>query len=337
MVPRNTGDHGHGRLRVEAGGSGRGRVGGGFRDGSGDCGGGLRADGLRVRVGGLGLRVGGLGRWVGGPGLCVGGLRLRDGGLGFRDGLGRCGRVHGADAGGGLGFRVGGLGFRVAGLGFRVAGLGLRDGLGRYGRVHAAHGADAGDGPGGLRRLSGGPYGGEHTRRGNRALPDGGRGRGLRLGEGLRRTITRRGGSGLDRSGRRRRWPRITVVLRLGLRNRLLLNCLQLIWRLQSWPERRWRLRGQCGHRFLRADVRCGRLRITEQLTPLDGRTYAQRQQGDPADGNRQVDEHQLAGDHTGDEQTDRHDNEKRTEADHSRSPSRPCRPLLIPTGARDA
>ncbi len=118
------------------------------------------------------------------------------------------------------------------------------------------------------------------------------------------------------------------MVLRLGLRNRLLLNCLQLIWRLRSWPERRWRLLGQCGHRFLCADVRCGRLRITEQLTPLDGRTYAQRQQGDPADGNRQVDEHQLAGDHTGDEQTDRHDNEKRTEADHSRSPSRPCRPF---------
>jgi hypothetical protein len=94
-------------------------------------------------------------------------------------------------------------------------------------------------------------------------------------------------------------------------------------------------MRDQCGHRLLGANLRYGRLRRAEQLPPLDGRTYTQRQQGNPADGNRQVDEQQLAGDDTSDEQTNRHDYEKRTEADHSRSPSRSCRPL--PTGARDA
>jgi hypothetical protein len=95
-------------------------------------------------------------------------------------------------------------------------------------------------------------------------------------------------------------------------------------------------LRSRPGYRLLHAGLGRGRLRLGEQLAPFDGRAYTQRQQCDPADANRQVDEKQLACDHTGDQQTDRHDNEKRTEADHMRSPSGPCRSLL-PTGARDA
>jgi hypothetical protein len=90
------------------------------------------------------------------------------------------------------------------------------------------------------------------------------------------------------------------------------------------------RLLGLRGHRFPHIGLGYGRLRLTGQLTPLDGSTYAQRQQGDPADANRQVDEQQLACDNTSDQQTDRHGNEKRTEPDHMRSPSGSCRFLCL-------
>ena len=280
--------------------------------GSGRGGIGLRASGGRRRVSGSGLRVGGGGlRARGGRGGGGGGLRANGGrGGGLRASGGRDGGL-GASRG-----RDGGLGASRGRGGGRLSGGGLdggRRGLGRvtgYGRgpgdLQVGHGPRIGCGLKiRVRRERsraalhvprlGRPKIGEHTRGGNRASPDRGR---------------------AGRSG---------LVLRLCLRNR----------RLPGLRLPGLRLRGLRGHRLLHVGLRCGRLRLTEQLTPLDCSTYTQRQQGDPTDANRQVDEQQLACDHTSDQQTDRHDNEKRTEADHMRSPSGSCRSLL-PTGARE-
>jgi hypothetical protein len=63
------------------------------------------------------------------------------------------------------------------------------------------------------------------------------------------------------------------------------------------------------------------------QLTPVDGRAYAQRQQGYTTHADCDVDEQQFARDHTGDQQSDRDNNEKRTEANHNAfSPAVPLR-----------
>jgi len=258
--------------------------------------------GLGVGVGsgrgGIGLRASGGRRRVSGSGL-----RGRDGGLGAsrgRDGgLGASrGRGGGRLSGGGLDGGRRGLG-RVTGYGRGPGDLqvghGPRIGCGLKIRVRRERSRAALHVP----RL-GRPKIGEHTRGGNRASPDRGR---------------------AGRSG---------LVLRLGLRNRRLRGL-----GLRGLGLRGLGLRGVRGRRLLHVGLRCGRLRLTEQLTPLDCSTYTQRQQGDPTDANRQVDEQQLACDHTSDQQTDRHDNEKRTEADHMRSPSGSCRSLL-PTGARE-
>ena len=79
-----------------------------------------------------------------------------------------------------------------------------------------------------------------------------------------------------------------------------------------------------------------GRLGLTEQLIPLDERTSAQGQQGYAANADRDVDQHQLAGDNPGDQQSERDGDQERAEPDHRRSPSEPRRSSApAPTGAR--
>jgi hypothetical protein len=69
-----------------------------------------------------------------------------------------------------------------------------------------------------------------------------------------------------------------------------------------------------------------GWLGLAEQLIPLQERADAQGQQGYATDADRDVDQHQLAGDDPGDQQSERDGNQKRAEPDHRRSPSDPCR-----------
>jgi len=77
-----------------------------------------------------------------------------------------------------------------------------------------------------------------------------------------------------------------------------------------------------------------GRSLLAEQLVPLDERANTQGQQGYAAHADRDVDQHQLASDNPGDQQSERDGNQKRAEPDHGRSPSDPCR-SSAPTGAR--
>ena len=85
-------------------------------------------------------------------------------------------------------------------------------------------------------------------------------------------------------------------------------------WSRNGRDRLRW---GGGGGGPLRAGLRhreLGRLGFAKQFRPLDGGAYTQRQQGDSADADRQVDQPQLARDHTRDEQPDRDHDEKRTE-----------------------
>ena len=133
--------------------------------------------------------------------------------------------------------------------------------------------------------------------------------RGLRRDGALRRDGGLRHGGGPGRGGGDRRLPR--RHLGLGLPGRDVSGS-------RRWP-------GQ---------VRLGRCRLAEQLVPLDQRASAQGQQGYAAHADRDVDQHQLAGNDPGDQQSDRDGNEQRAEPNHGRSLSDPYR-SSAPTGAR--
>jgi hypothetical protein len=71
------------------------------------------------------------------------------------------------------------------------------------------------------------------------------------------------------------------------------------------------RLRGRdvYGRRLRSALLGLGRSLLTEQLVPLDERAGPQGQQGYAADTDRDVDQHQLAGDDPGDQKSERDGN----------------------------